>query len=68
MKIGLLIKLAFWLMVVGAVALVTPNPAWPAWAGWSAIVGGAVLIPLGLLYGGRRNSRASRARDAGKGP
>jgi Zn-dependent protease len=67
-KTGLLLKVAFWLMVVGAVALVTPNPAWPAWAGWSAIVGGAVLIPVGLLYGGRRASRGARGRDTGRAP
>jgi Zn-dependent protease len=65
-KTGVLLKVAFWLMVVGAVALVTPNPAWPAWAGWSAIVGGAVLIPVGLLYGGRRASRGNRAHGPGK--
>ncbi|MCU0935958.1 MAG: hypothetical protein MUF66_07770 [Gammaproteobacteria bacterium] len=68
MKTGMLLKLSFWLMVVGAVALVTPNPAWPAWAGWSAVIGGAVVIPLGLLYGGRRASRGGRGRGPEKGP
>jgi len=31
MKTSLLIKVSFWLIVIGVFALVTPNPAWPEW-------------------------------------
>ena len=31
MRNALLAKLSFWLIVIGAFALVTPNPAWPEW-------------------------------------
>ncbi len=28
---ALLVKLSFWLIVIGAFALLTPQPAWPEW-------------------------------------
>ncbi len=31
MKTSILIKISFWLVVIGAFALLTPNPAWPEW-------------------------------------
>ncbi|WP_457675811.1 hypothetical protein [Thiolapillus sp.] len=31
MRDALLAKLSFWLVVIGAFALMTPNPAWPEW-------------------------------------
>ena len=31
MHAGLLFKVAFWLVVIGVAALLTPNPAWPEW-------------------------------------
>ena len=31
MKSALLGKLAFWLIVIGTFALITPQPAWPEW-------------------------------------
>jgi uncharacterized membrane protein len=31
MRDALLAKLSFWLIVIGAFALLTPNPAWPEW-------------------------------------
>ncbi|MES9990962.1 MAG: hypothetical protein ABW098_03355 [Candidatus Thiodiazotropha sp.] len=31
LKFALLGKIAFWLIVVGAIALLTPQPAWPEW-------------------------------------
>lgn len=31
MRDSLLLKLTFWLIVIGAFALLTPQPAWPEW-------------------------------------
>ena len=31
MRDALLLKLTFWLIVIGAFALLTPHPAWPEW-------------------------------------
>ena len=31
MRDALLAKLSFWLIVIGAFALLTPDPAWPEW-------------------------------------
>lgn len=31
MQSALLGKLAFWLIVIGTFALITPQPAWPEW-------------------------------------
>jgi hypothetical protein len=33
MKFALLGKVAFWLIVIGLFALITPQPAWPEWLG-----------------------------------
>jgi hypothetical protein len=46
-------KVSFWLVVIGALVLVLPNPAWPRWAGWAALVVGAILGPAALLAGRR---------------
>ena len=62
-----LAKASFWMIIIGAVALVTPHPAWPAWAGWTAVLTGAVLIPVGLLFGARskKGDEGDRGRSAG---
>lgn len=31
MRSALLLKISFWLIVIGLIALVTPQPAWPEW-------------------------------------
>ncbi|HEC05626.1 hypothetical protein [Thiolapillus sp.] len=31
MRDAFLVKLSFWLIVIGAFALLTPQPAWPEW-------------------------------------
>ncbi len=31
MKTSLLVKVSFWLVVIGLFALLTPHPAWPEW-------------------------------------
>ncbi|MEJ2406564.1 MAG: hypothetical protein P8171_20170 [Candidatus Thiodiazotropha sp.] len=45
LKTALLGKVAFWLVVIGGFALVTPNPAWPEWFARMVLSGG---IALGL--------------------
>ena len=67
MKTGHLLKASIWLMVIGAVALVTPKPAWPAWAAWVALIGGAILIPVGMVYRGRHAPQEKGSRAARKG-
>ena len=45
MNIGLAIKVAFWLVLVGMAALLAPNPAWPEWlARMILALGVAVLV------------------------
>jgi membrane protein implicated in regulation of membrane protease activity len=52
MHIGLAIKVAFWLVIVGLAALLAPNPAWPEWVArivlslGVAIVVTAFVVPL----------------------
>ncbi|MEW8505414.1 MAG: hypothetical protein AB2598_01815 [Candidatus Thiodiazotropha sp.] len=45
MKFALLGKIAFWLIVIGALALLTPQPAWPEWLARMILSAG---IALGL--------------------
>jgi len=57
MRNSLLIKIAFWLVVIGAFALVTPNPAWPEWLARMTLSTGIALGITTLLvswYKGRR--------------
>ena len=41
----LLSKVSFWLIVIGAVALATPNPAWPEWLARMVLSTGVVEAP-----------------------
>ncbi len=43
MSTALLFKIAFWLVVIGLFALLTPNPAWPEWAARMALSTGIAL-------------------------
>jgi len=57
MRTSLLIKIAFWLVVIGAFALVTPNPAWPEWLARMTLSTGIALAITTLLvawYNSRR--------------
>jgi len=48
----LLFKVSFWLIVIGAVALATPNPAWPEWLARMVLSTGVALglTTLGVRY------------------
>jgi hypothetical protein len=58
MKFALLGKVAFWLIVIGAFALIAPQPAWPEWLARMVL---SIGIALGLtsmgvaLWRKRRN-------------
>jgi len=52
-------KIAFWMVVIGAFALLTPNPAWPAWAAKSLIGAGIATGVLGIAFGARKARRAA---------
>jgi hypothetical protein len=45
LKFALLGKISFWLIVIGALALLTPQPAWPEWLARMVLSAG---IALGL--------------------
>ncbi|WP_456414484.1 hypothetical protein [Thiolapillus sp.] len=40
---ALLVKLSFWLIVIGAFALLTPQPAWPEWLARMVLSTGVAL-------------------------
>jgi hypothetical protein len=44
MRDALLIKLSFWLTVIGAFALLTPQPAWPEWLA-------RMILSTGIAFG-----------------
>ena len=49
MKTALLIKISFWLVVIGLIALITPNPAWPEWFARMVLSSGLALGITALL-------------------
>lgn len=49
MRNSILIKIAFWLVVIGAFALLTPNPAWPEWLARMTLSTGIALGITTLL-------------------
>jgi hypothetical protein len=55
LKTALLGKLAFWLIVIGALALMTPQPAWPEWLARMALSTGIALgiVTLGVKFWGK---------------
>ena len=49
MHSGLIFKIAFWLIIIGAAALLTPNPAWPEWVARMTLSTGIALAVTALL-------------------
>ncbi|WP_456445517.1 hypothetical protein [Thiolapillus sp.] len=49
MRDALLAKLSFWLIVIGAFALLTPNPAWPEWLARMILSTGIALAITTLI-------------------
>lgn len=44
MKYPLLIKVSFWMVIIGLAAQLTPNPAWPLWLARLVLAGGVALF------------------------
>jgi|AMFO01.1.fsa_nt_gi hypothetical protein len=57
MKTSLLIKVSFWLVVIGAFALLTPNPAWPEWLARMTLSTGIALGITTLVVRYRESKR-----------
>ena len=49
MRPVLIFKVAFWLVVIGLAALLTPNPAWPEWLARMVLSTGIALGIVGFL-------------------
>ncbi len=49
LQTALLGKLAFWLIVIGTIALITPQPAWPEWLARMVLSTGIALGITTLL-------------------
>lgn len=56
-KTALLIKVSFWLVVIGLFALITPNPAWPEWLARMVLSTGIALAITSLLVKWWRSRR-----------
>ncbi len=59
MKTPLLIKISFWLVVIGLFALLTPNPAWPEWLARMTLSTG-IALGITTLVVRYRESRRKR--------
>ena len=59
MRDALLAKLSFWLIVIGAFALVTPNPAWPEWLARMVLSTGIALAVTTLIVKYREKNKKS---------
>ncbi len=59
MKSALLGKIAFWLTVIGGLALATPNPAWPEWLARMVLSTGIALgvTTIGLILWRQKQDR-----------
>ena len=64
MRLALLIKISLWLVVIGIMALVTPNPAWPEWLSRMVLSAG---IALGITSIGVRIWESRRGNGAARG-
>ena len=62
MRALLLTKIAFWMVIIGIFALITPNPAWPEWLARMILSAG---IALGITNFGVRWWRARKAPGTG---
>lgn len=64
MHIGLLLKVAFWLVIIGLAALLTPNPAWPEWLSRFVLSLGIALgvaaLALPLVKRGKKAPRGQK--------
>ncbi len=59
MRDALLAKGSFWLIVIGAFALMTPNPAWPEWLARMVLSTGIALAITTLIVKYREKKKKS---------
>jgi len=59
LKSALLGKISFWLIAIGLFALITPQPAWPAWLARMVFATGVALglTTLGVAFWRRGKGR-----------
>ena len=57
MRDALLAKLSFWLIVIGAFALLTPQPAWPEWLARMILSTGIALAITTLIVKYRQSRK-----------
>jgi len=56
-KTALLMKVSFWLVVIGLFALLTPQPAWPEWLARMTLSTGIALAITTLVVRWREGRR-----------
>jgi Na+/proline symporter len=61
LKSALLGKISFWLIVIGSLALLTPQPAWPEWLARMILSSGIALgvTTLGVLLWKKRSGNGN---------
>jgi Na+/proline symporter len=61
LKSALLGKISFWLIVIGSLALLTPQPAWPEWLARMILSAGIALgvTTLGVLLWRKRGGNGN---------
>ena len=64
----LLSKVSFWLIIIGTVALVTPNPAWPEWLARMVLATGIALglTTMGVRFWKGRGAETGRRDRQGR--
>ncbi|MES9945643.1 MAG: hypothetical protein B6D78_04425 [gamma proteobacterium symbiont of Ctena orbiculata] len=62
MKSALLAKISFWLIVIGSMALLTPEPAWPEWLARMLLSAGVALgvTTIGVLIWQRHGGNSEK--------
>lgn len=63
LKTALLGKLAFWLIVIGSFALITPQPAWPEWLARMVLSTGIALGLTTLLVSFWKKKKSGQEKD-----
>jgi len=63
----LLLKIAFWMIIIGALAQLTPNPAWPEWMSKGMMwTGGGIGLGYLLIKAWQIDSKQRRHRKEGR--
>jgi len=62
----LLLKIAFWMIIIGGLAQLTPNPAWPEWMSKGIMwTGGGIGLGYLLIKAWQIDSEQRRHRKEG---